>query len=169
MHYYVHVFKCKLAFFVWYFAFLKSNRLHIISKQSFKKKLYFSLSYFVFVPFHFRRTWSLIEREKSLLQPSTNVFFLRFHLWASQTVYTPAGWWAPLGKAGPLLQCWWVHVLIIANLLRNKLCSGTAFFVINFSGIYRTLNTADLPSLLGCTVSSIGGFSGADCRLCLNC
>lgn len=36
--------------------------------------------------------------------------FLRFHLWASETLRTSAGWWAPLGKAGPLLQRWWVHI-----------------------------------------------------------
>lgn len=40
MHYYVHVFKYELVFFVLHFALVKIERLHIILKLG-EKKVYF--------------------------------------------------------------------------------------------------------------------------------
>lgn len=135
-----------------------------------KNKTFLSLILF-FLPFHFQRMWNLIKWEKSLLQPSTNMFFLRFHLWASEAVDTSAGWWTPLGEAGPLLRSWWVHILTIDNLLCSKLCGVTAFSstLAVCTEPQSTQNTADPCVLDGSTVSSISGFSGnMDSRLCLN-
>lgn len=166
MLYYAHVFKYEFVFFVLHFAVAKTDWLHIIfssvSSGEFwlkKTKHFFSLMLF-FLPFHFQRMRNLIKWEKSLFQPSTNMFFLRFHLWASETVDTSAGWWTPLGEAGPLLRSWWVHILTIDNLLCSKLCGVTAFSstLAVCTEPQSTQNTADLCVLDGSTVSSISGF-----------